>query len=966
VIGRQGGTLLVGRLLRRQLWADRGVVALLALVVAAGAFLAAAVTRSVDDVSTRALRGAVVDAGPLDRGISGAVIGAPLAGSPTDPYGDLTADVRDGPAASLARWALPPQWDLYTPEFWVTGPIPRPGPGRHFVLRAGSAWPGAVRFVEGRPPRTATAPPETLRAARAADAGDLSLLPAAPPVTVEIALSTSAAELLSLRTGDELVVGLLNGAGLPELRLVLTGLFEPRDPAAELWQVDPSALRPLPGLSDREGTFRIASAYFADGALPVLSQVIVGQSATTTLTVRVDVDAGRLLPEDVAALATGVRRATTQTVLFRDGGIGFTSGLPEALARYQARRGPVVALAAVLLAGLLGCAGVVLFLAARLLLERRRAALALAVTRGAAPSQGLAVLALEALVVALPAAAAGALLAGALVPGRLRTTGLLLVVAAAVLPVVVVPIAGWRQVAPRRVARSATTPGRWFGARRTASGGTSPGVLRHGRRAGEVFLLGVTAAAVAAIVSRGVAAAGTGAGAGQEVTAAGTPVDPLVAATPLLVAVSAALLAHRALAVPLGAAIRWAAGRPGLVGFLGLARAGRAGALGVSATAALTVALAGATLSSVTQATLDAGAERAAWRAVGADLRLTSGGLGDAQAAALARVPGVEAATPVTLEREVPFFVIRPGGANSLSPDALVTVIAVDPAELADVQRDVPHRPALPPGFAAPTAKGGDGLDVLPVVVSSDLGRAGDDVRFEIGARQARGKALAALDEFPGAPPDGPWLLVGADPLRRATGAVLSSQVLLARAPGLAGDAAPSRAFLDQVRRAAGAGTVTTPAAWRGGDTGSTLVRAVRTGVPVSVAAGGLLAALAVFLTLLGGGAARRRFLAHLRALGLSGRQAGTLVALEVLPGAVVALAAGLVAGLATAWLVLPAADLRPLTGAVAEPPVVVPVGTVAAVAAGFAAVLLAGVLLAALEQRRVSPAAAARLGDAE
>jgi len=711
-------------------------------------------------------------------------------------------------------------------------------------------------------------------------------------------------------------------------------------------------------------SFRTASVYFGDGALPALSQVMVGRSAATTLTVRVDVDASRLRPEDTAALASGVRRATTQTVPLGGDSLGFASGLTDALAQYQARRAPVVALAAVLLAGLLGCAGVVLFLAARLLVERRRTALALAVTRGAAPSQGLAVLALEALVVALPAAAAGALLAGALVPGRLLATGRLLVVAAAVLPVLAVPAAGWRLVAPRRVARAETAPGgRRFGARRTASGGPS-GVLRRGRRAGELLLLGATAAAVAAVAGRGVAAAGPGAD--PAVGAAGSPVDPLVAATPLLVAVSAALVAHRVLAVPLAAATRWAAGRPGLVGFLGLARAGRAGALGASATAALTVALAVATLSAVTQATLDEGAERASWRAVGADLRLTSGGLGDAQAAALARVPGVEAATPVTLEREAPFFVIHPGMANSLSPDASVTVVAVDPAGLADVQRDVPDRPALPPGLGGPATKGSDGADVLPVVVSSDLGRAGDDVRFEVGARHVRGRVLAALDEFPGAPPDGPWLMVGADPLRRLTGAVLSAQVLLARAPALAADPSPAAAFVDQVRRAAGAGTVTTPAAWRGGDTASGLVRAVRDGVPVAVAAGGLLAALAVVLTLLGGGASRRRFLAHLRALGLSGRQAGALVALEVLPGAVAALAAGLVAGLATAWLVLPAADLRPLTGAVTETAVVVPPWTVAAVAAGFAAVLALGVLGAALEQRRVSPAAAARLGDAE
>ena len=74
----RGGTRLLARLLARQVWADRGVVVLLALVVAGTAFLAAAVPRRVDDVSTRALRAAVADAGPLTRGITGSAVVPPL------------------------------------------------------------------------------------------------------------------------------------------------------------------------------------------------------------------------------------------------------------------------------------------------------------------------------------------------------------------------------------------------------------------------------------------------------------------------------------------------------------------------------------------------------------------------------------------------------------------------------------------------------------------------------------------------------------------------------------------------------------------------------------------------------------------------------------------------------------------------------------------------------------------------
>jgi hypothetical protein len=368
----------------------------------------------------------------------------------------------------------------------------------------------------------------------------------------------------------------------------------------------------------------------------------------------------------------------------------------------------------------------------------------------------------------------------------------------------------------------------------------------------------------------------------------------------------------------------------------------------------------------VTRATLGDGSRDGVLARVGADLRLTSGGLGDAQAAALAPVPGSRRRQPVTFEREAPFFVIRPGRPTASAGTTRVTVVAVDPRRLADVQRDVPDRPALPPGFAAPWTTG-------PTAPTSCRGRPSDSAApattsVPSGRRAAcAARCVAGLDEFPGAPPGrSVVLVVGSTRCAPLTGAVLSGRSCWhARRPwrttrrsppafsaGCGGRPAPDRDDAGRLARRATrrprwsrragrrpGGGRRRRACWRRWPSSSTLLGGARRG----------------------GGSSRT-----LRALGLSGRQAGTLVALEVLPGAVAALAAGLVAGLATAWLVLPAADLRPLTGAVTETAVVVRPGRVAAVAAGFAAVLALGVLGAALEQRRSARPPAARLGDAE
>jgi putative ABC transport system permease protein len=148
--------------------------------------------------------------------------------------------------------------------------------------------------------------------------------------------------------------------------------------------------------------------------------------------------------------------------------------------------------------------------------------------------------------------------------------------------------------------------------------------------------------------------------------------------------------------------------------------------------------------------------------------------------------------------------------------------------------------------------------------------------------------------------------------------------------------------------------------------TSSPLVRAVRAALPAALATGAGLAALTAVLALLLGARERGRFIAHLRALGLSGRQSSALVAFEALPAGLAGLVAGLVAGFGLTWLVLPAADLRPLTGSSQPLAVVAPPAAVLAVAGVFTLVVVLAVVVAAVAGRSVSPVEAARTVDAQ
>jgi len=475
-----------------------------------------------------------------------------------------------------------------------------------------------------------------------------------------------------------------------------------------------------------------------------------------------------------------------------------------------------------------------------------------------------------------------------------------------------------------------------------------------------VLLVALAAVAVLALRRRGLDVAANGGATLDAQSAAGldrvpeSGLDPLVVAAPTLLAAVVAVLAACALAAPVALAARLVTRRRGAVGFLGLARAQRESG-GLLPLVCLGLCLAVAVLAVVTSRTTQAATERSATQAVAAPLRLHSIGFPEESLAELEGMPGVRAAARLT-EIDAAAFT-PPSRDGSTPPERIVRVYGTDPVALARVQGGLRGVPALSPAVAARLEPAGP-TGPLPVAVGPVTARSapvGSTVSLRVGARRIEVVVAAVVtDGLVGMPRDGSWMLGSLPGLRDRTRLVLSPQDLLADVDPVPDDDTVRGFVPDAV-------TVRTPAETAARYTDSPLAVAVREALPVTLVVGSLLAATAVLLALLLGARARSRFIAHLRALGLAGRQASALVGLEVAPVAAGAVLGGVVGGLLLARLVLPVADLRPLTGAVVPPPVLVPVWPVVAIVVGLGVVVALGVLGAVLAGRSVSPAQAAR-----
>lgn len=792
-----------------------------------------------------------------------------------------------GPSATSLLVTAPPRFGQQTPEDLdevLATLVSRTGP----LSRVAPAGPVHGSSSDGRPlvsPGLATPEgiPPQLSLYHLREAADHARLvegrwPGAPEPggPIPVALSQSAARSIGARLG--MVLESAAGRGEP-LKAEVVGLYTANDEADVYWtdldcltRACLSATPTRPPLS-----FWLTKGLIGPESLDRLGEWGDGKALDFW---RIPVDTGILradqLPataKEIASYVAGPTASRLRKETHRPE-LEVASRLPELFTQAQTRRQAAAPLAAMGPAGVAGVAFVVFCLAAALTGDRRETELRLLLARGGSRAGIVRRLLAESAVTVLPAAALATALAVALLPTP-RVAGTVLAASAATLVTLL--------AFPVRAAVLLSPPRR-------------PGPRR--RLVAELLVLAATAAAVFEVRSRGISPAGSG-------------VDPLLVAAPLLLALCGGLLLARIQPALVGALARAAGRGPGLVGFLGLARAAR-GTGGTSRPSvlplvalllAVTTGGFGSTLlTAVKDVRLDV-----VRQAVGGDAQIAapSGTLPEAVTKAAAALPGVRASVKVWTD-DYAFLVGTKRGTTQVS------VVIADPAAYAELSRAVGRGPFDPavlaggaPGAPVPALVSGDiaSEDIASYLLRLDAGELQVTVAGVIDGTLARPGAKSTTVVVPAGPVTAALPKLGLPDRWYALGSF--DQHRLEELVRTADPAAP--AGLHRVR------TSSAEAAALGSDP---LQRSAERLFWAALAGAAGFAVLAVLLTLVRAAPDRAALLARLRTMGLRPRQAVLLILTESVPLALAAALGGALVAAGAVALLGPAVDLSTLVGA--------------------------------------------------
>ncbi|MEU0832750.1 FtsX-like permease family protein [Streptomyces sp. NPDC005969] len=853
---------------RTRLRTAPGAACALGLLVLLTAFLAAAFPRAVDAYENKGLRHklAVEDprrsvlelaAPPPALGVAAereaAVRGAALGAVHRKVLAGLPEPVRAD--ASQSTYGIHTTKSIPAGEKW----LPRPnGLDPELTYATPSALPAHATLRDGAWPTVH---------------GEVTMA----STEVEAAVTEATAKALRIKVGSTIAVPTL---GDRPLTVRITGIVAPKLPKAAYWSFEP--LLRTPALSAKQTP--TDPLYFWMAALLLPPDAAPALLATTGVPEpywRIAPDADRLTALDVDRLRSRVASLENGPELLKLRALAgpaatLTTDMDKVLTEYDAMRSaisPVVTVAAV---GIGAVAAVVLLMTGGLLAARRHSELALLRSRGGSLRGIGGRLLAETAVTTVPAAALGLLLAVATVgPARLWPA----VIGAAAVAVLVC---------------AALPLGTTLGHRRPVLHGARDDMMtaRPSRRrtVAELTLLVLAVGAVAALRRRGTAADG------------GT--DFLVSAAPVLVGLIAALVLARLYPLPLRLASRSVARLRGAVGFLSLARAGRASASGIPALLALLVALTTAAFGGSVLAGVAGARDDAAVLATGADARISGEGdeipLPDQLVRDVRKARGVREVTPVQIE----YSVTLPS--SRLGTDAKTALIGVDPGTYARLARATGLGPfpadRLKATGAAPVKGTPPSEDrVLPVLasptVAEQLGERPRDIKSLAGNFKVQ--VVGTVPRTP-AVDNGDFLIVDAASLtqRQTTTLLVTGDSLDTKALRAATHRAGSTYFV-VLRSEERAAFVDTPM-----QSGAERIYAA------AIAAGAGYALLAVLLSLLQTAPERSSLLARLRTMGLTRRQGRRLLGLEAMPQALLAAVGGLLVGWATIALLAPGVDL--------------------------------------------------------
>jgi hypothetical protein len=454
--------------------------------------------------------------------------------------------------------------------------------------------------------------------------------PPRPGQPISAALPETAAGQLGLATGD--VVAVRDRDTGDRLRLRVSGLFAPRDPAAPYWGLDligPSGVSVQSGFASY-GPVLVSPAAFGRGALAV------GQASWVALP-----DPARIQPAELAGLAARISQAGSFLQgSVRLGGLQVTTGMPVLLDGLSRRLTIARSMLAISALQLLLLAAAALVLAARLLTGHREAENALLSSRGAARWQLARITVGEILLLAVVAAAAGALagsaLAGLLVrAGSLRAAGLSLPgfpasawLAAALVVALCLVIMVWPALRPAAPGSAAVRQGRQA---------TVTGIARSGA---DIALVVLALLAVHELRAYSAVA---------HLPAGGLGIDPVLAAAPALALAAVSLILLRLMPVAARAMEALIARSRHLGGALASWEISRRTIRQSGPVLLALLAVATGTLALAQyQSWWQSAADQAAF-SVGADVRVdTAGPASLSQAGAISHAPGVTAAMPVS------------------------------------------------------------------------------------------------------------------------------------------------------------------------------------------------------------------------------------------------------------------------------------------------------------------------------
>ncbi|MGW1638076.1 hypothetical protein [Streptomyces lavendulae] len=743
---------------------------------------------------------------------------------------------------------------------------------------------------------------------------------AAPGAPLPVALAKSAAETLDARIGT--VLKTQSAVGTPFLAEIV-GLYAADDPADVYWDG-----LPCPTAACLTPRWWVTALVGAEGA-----ERLGEWGGPVQDFWRLPLDTGAVradrLPGTSAAVASYLAGPTAAALRESTGRaqLQVTSELPRLFAQAQARQQAAAPLAALGPAGLAGEALVVLCLAAGLGADRRTAELLLLRARGASRRGIVRRLLAEGAVTVLPAAALATALAFVLLPVPRPGPALVAAGAVTLLALLAFPVRAFVLLSGRA--------------------GRAP----RRRLVAELLVFAATAAAVAEVGRRGVAPAGTG-------------LDPLLVAAPLLLALCGGLLLARLLPV-LVRVLSHAAGRGrGLIGFLGLARAARGGGGGsrpsVLPLIALLLAVTTGGFGATVLASVNTSRHQVARAATGGDAQVAAppaGTVPDGFVKAAAALPGVRTSVPAWIDNWGFLLDTQQGSTQ-------VTVVVADPVTYADLSRAV-GRGRFDPGLLS----GGGGADApLPALFGKGLaaritGGGVRELRFS-DDKTLPVRGVGVIDGTPALAGSAANVLVlpaGPTAARLPRTAVATHWFALG-----AVEEGPLRALLGSTvpKGQADAYMVRTGSAGAAALADDPL-QASATGLFWGSLAGvAAFALLAVLLNLVRAAPERAALLARLRTMGLRPRQGLALILAESLPQTLAAaLGGGLVAAAAVA-LLGPSVDLSTLVGSAVPTGVRLSVWPVLAQSLGLAALLVLTVVAEAAISGRRQITTELRAGD--